>query len=160
MDFARTLTIITVAGLGLGADWTFAQDAPGDDLEITMTLMPEDGDLPDAVTRELTLPVFPEGDENAGQPIPSQQGVDNSADGLATANQAREAGREFGRQAAAAAQENRENLGRGRPEGLPMGPPEGLPMGPPEGPPMGPPDGLPGLPDDLPGPPEDLPGPP
>ena len=142
MDFARTLTIITVAGLGLGADWTLAQDVPGDDLEITMTLMPENGDLPDAVTRELTLPVFPEGDE--GESIPSQQGVDNSADGLATANQAREDGRAFGQEIAAAAQENRENLGRGRPEDLPMGPP----------------DDLPGVPEDLPGPPEDLPGPP
>ena len=137
MDFAKTLTIITVAGLGLGADWTFAQDAPGDDLEITMTLMPEGGDLPDAVTRELTLPMFPEDDEN--------QGVVNSADGLATANQAREDGREFGRQAAAAAQDNRENLGRGQPEDLPMGPPDELP---------GPPDDLPGPPDDLPGPPD------
>lgn len=145
MDLARTLTIITVAGLGLGADWTFAQDAPDEDLEITMTLMPEDGDLPDAVTRELTLPVFPEGDENADDPIPSQQGVDNSANGLTTANQAREEGREFGREAAAAAQDNRENLGRGgRPEDLPFGVPDDLPE----------------LPDDLPGPPDDLPGPP
>lgn len=153
MEFVRTLTVIAVVGLALGADWTFAQDAPGDDLEITMTLMPEGGELPDAVTRELALPVFPEGDENEGQPIPSQQGVDNSAAGLDIANQARAEGRAFGQDIAAAAQENRENLGRGaRPEDLPLGPPEGLPLGPPDDLPLGPPD-------DLPGPPEN-PGPP
>jgi hypothetical protein len=149
MEFARTLTIIAVAGLVLGADWTFAQDAPVDDLEITMTLMPEDGDLPDAVTRELELPVFPESDENE-----EQQGDDNSAnsaDGLEIANQAREDGRAFGQDTAAAAQENRENLGRGMP-------PEDLPLGPPEDPP-GPPDNPPGPPDNVPEPPV-TPGPP
>jgi hypothetical protein len=151
MNFVRAAAVITAVGLTLGADWTAAQEAPGDDLDITMTLMPEGSERPDAVTRELTLPVFPEGDEAAGEPIPSEQGVANSANGLDIANQARADGRAFGQAAAEAAQENREDLGRGsRPDDLP-GPPDDLP---------GPPDNLPSQPEDLPGPPDNVPGPP
>jgi len=149
----RTLALLGAAGFTLGAQPALAQEEGGDDLELTMTLMPEDGD-PSAVTRELTLPVFP-GTED---PIPSDEGVANSATGLSIANQARTDGEAFGRAAADAAETNRELYGRGsrRPEDVPMGPPVDPGTVPVDPPPVDPPvdPGNPG------GPPIDPPGPP
>lgn len=97
--------------LALSSNWAFAQDGDeGDDgdLDVTITVMPEGADLPDVVTGDITLPVDEEGNF-----IPADEGVDNSAEGLSIANEAREDGRAFGEAAAAAAEANREDLGRG-----------------------------------------------
>ena len=96
----------------LSGTWALAQDngdgEDGDsDLDVTMTLLPENAQQPDAVTRELELPRDDEGAYRA-----SQEGVENSAAGLEAANLAREDGRAFGQDTAAEAQENRENIGR------------------------------------------------
>jgi hypothetical protein len=83
--------------------FAFAQDD-----ELTMTLLPEGAELPDAVTKVIELPKNDEGEY-----IASEEGVTNSAEGLAIANAAREDGRAFGEEMAASARENRENFSRG-----------------------------------------------
>jgi hypothetical protein len=109
MKRANQLLATTLA-LVLGASPAFAQDAGEDDgdLDVTMRLLPANAELPDAATREIELPVNDEGEFRA-----SEQGIENSLAGIETANAAREDGRAFGQEAAAAAQENRENMGRG-----------------------------------------------
>src|SRR5688572_16649839 len=72
--------------------------------EETIVLLPEGTERPDVVTNAIDLPK----DEN-GEYRPSEQAVAHSAHGLATANAAREGGRAFGEQMAAAARENRED---------------------------------------------------
>jgi hypothetical protein len=145
MKIRSTLVFFSALTLSLSASWVFAQEGEGgDDLDVTMTLMPEGADLPDAVTRELELPRYTEG-ENEGEYIPSSQGVENSANGLETANAAREDGRAFGEAAAEAAQDNREEHSRGNMPDLENLLPDQVPdmPGPPDRP--GPPD-APGAP--------------
>jgi hypothetical protein len=128
----------------------FAQENSSDtdeNLELTMTLLPEAATLPDAVTKTIELP----------EPA-SETGADSSAQGLATANEARdhsdqsdhsdagletaaearERGRDLGQDMAAEAQQNREDQGRGTPpEESPPPPDHPTPPNPP-GPPSGP----------------------
>lgn len=109
MNVKRVL-IATTCTLALGSNWTLAQDdveGENDDLEVTIAVMPQDAELPDVVTTEISLPT----DED-GNFVASDEGVENSADGLAIANDARADGRAFGEAAAAAAEANREELGR------------------------------------------------
>lgn len=104
-------SIVAGMALALSSSWALAQDGEDGedgDLDMTIAVMPEGADLPDVVTGEITLPM-----DDDGNYIPAEQGVENSADGLSTANAAREDGRAFGAAAAAAAEANREDLGRG-----------------------------------------------
>jgi hypothetical protein len=145
--------LLTTLTLLLGTGWTHAQDgtspeAEGDDvLEVTMRLLPPDAQAADAALREIELPARL--DEETGEPVPraSEQGQLNGGAGLERANEARFEGVANGAEAAEAAQNNREEMGRG------SGPPDN--PGPPDSP--GPPD-IPSPPDN-PGPPDD-PGPP
>lgn len=97
------------------------QDADGDTLELTMTLLPEGATQPDAVTKVIELPpAAANGEEESG--ADAAQGLDraNEArerrnDGLGRAAEAREEGRAFGREMREQAQENRENNGRAEP---------------------------------------------
>jgi hypothetical protein len=100
----RTSNFFVVAAsvLALGTP-AFAQSGAE-----TLVLLPETAELPDVVTGPIDLPK----DEN-GEYIPAEQAVENSAAGLATANDARENGRAFGQAMAAQAQENREQNARG-----------------------------------------------
>ena len=84
----------------------------------TIVLMPEGAELPEAVTRVIDLPK----NEN-GEYRPAAAAVENSARGLAIANEARENGRAFGQEMAAQAQENRENKARGERPDVPPGQP-------------------------------------
>jgi hypothetical protein len=106
----RASLLISTA-LALSANVALAQDGEegetDSDLDVTMTVIPEDVELSEAVILELEIPRDAEGEFRA-----SEQGVINSASGLDTANAAREDGRSFGQETAAAAQENRESLGR------------------------------------------------
>jgi hypothetical protein len=77
-------------------------------LELTMILIPANAQTPDAVTKTIELPK----DDGSGAYVPSAQGVEHSAQGLETANAAREDGRAFGQATAAAARDNRENASR------------------------------------------------
>ena len=104
----KQLLLITGLAAALAAGPVLAQDDVDEGLDLTITLMPEGAELPEVVTALIELPK----DEN-GEYIPSAEGVANSADGLDTANRAREDGRAFGEAAAAAAQDNREDAGRG-----------------------------------------------
>ena len=91
-------------------------------LELTMTLMPTNAKTSAAVTAIIELPK-----ELSGDAIPNAQGVEHSAHGLDTANRAREDGRGFGKDAAAAARDNREAAGRashGADKPPPPAPPE------------------------------------
>jgi hypothetical protein len=76
--------------------------------EETIVLLPEGIELPDVVADAIDLPK----DEN-GEYRASAQAIAHSAQGLAIANAAREDGRAFGEQMAAAARENREDQTRG-----------------------------------------------
>jgi hypothetical protein len=89
--------------------WTLGGSALAQDSEGTMVLVPDGVELPDVVTDAIDLPK----DEN-GEYRASAAGVEHSAKGLAVANAAREDGRAFGEQMAAAAKENREDHLRGR----------------------------------------------
>jgi hypothetical protein len=89
---------LTIAGLALAlaAGPALAQDETGDDATgSTMRVIPEDAQLPDAVTKEIALP------DGA-----SEDARTHSADGLAKANDAREHGRDFGQATAAAARDH------------------------------------------------------
>ena len=68
-----------------------------DELDLTMDLL-EEGETPEDIVEPIALP------EDA-----SPQGVESSADGLATANEARERGREFGQDTAAEARQRGED---------------------------------------------------
>ena len=107
-------------------------DTPDDTLDLTMVLMPEGATTPDAVTRVIELPA-----------AAAAVAAGNSADGLDTANEAREQGRER-------AQQGREDAVRGPPDWA--GGPEGRGRGGNDGiePPIDPPGNRP---DDA-GPPE------
>jgi hypothetical protein len=115
-------------------------------LEITMTLLPEQAENASQVIQRIIElpppPATPTGENGRG--AEDAPGAERGrGEGLETAAEARERGREFGQSVAADARENRENAGRGA---EPPGRPEDLPGG---GPPV-----------DPPGPPIDPPGPP
>jgi hypothetical protein len=92
-----TATLLTLSG------YAFAQDG-----EQTIALLAEGAELPDVVTAAIDLPKDADGDYR-----PSANAVGRSAEGIATANAAREDGRAFGQATAAQAKENRELRTRG-----------------------------------------------
>lgn len=97
--------VLVGAALSLAGSLASAQEeGDGDGLDVTITLLPEQVELPDAVTRDLELPRDDEGEFR-----PAPQAVENSAEALANATAARDEGRTFGLETA---QENRENAGR------------------------------------------------
>lgn len=106
----KRFLIVTGFAVGLATGPAFAQDGEDttDALDQTVALMPESAESADAVTGRIELPK----DEN-GEFIASVEGVEHSARGLETANLAREDGRAFSEAAASAAQQNREDYGRG-----------------------------------------------
>lgn len=73
------LRMLLLAGL-LGSGTVYAED----DLDVTMRMVPPGVDLPDAVTKVITLP--PQAPENART---------NATKGLNTANEARERSRDL-----------------------------------------------------------------
>jgi hypothetical protein len=94
--------LVTAVLLTIGGP-AFAQDA-----EQTIVLLPQDAQLPDVVTAAIDLPKDADGEYR-----PSAKAVERSAEGIATANAAREDGRAFGQSMAAQAKENRELRTRG-----------------------------------------------
>jgi len=102
--------ILTLAfwALAASAAPAFAQDSNPRSDALTIRLLPEDAELPDAITREIELPIDADGNLTV-----AEDGEANSTDGLTIANEAREDGRAFGEAAAAAAEANREEIGRG-----------------------------------------------
>ena len=136
-DGSRAIVVMAACFLGTGV---FAEEPPDDEpvpeeLELTMTLMPANAELPDAVTRKIELPTAASA-RGAEASEPGRAGADdareNRQEGLDVAAEARERALEFGEAMAEQARENREDAGRGDP-----------PVTPPDGPP-----------DDLPGPPD------
>ena len=99
MKPANLVTGVLVALSG----YAFAQNG-----EQTIALLPEDAELPDVVTAAIDLPKDADGEYR-----PSVKAVERSAEGIATANAAREDGRAFGESMAAQAKENRELRARG-----------------------------------------------
>lgn len=103
------LSYFLMLGLFVSAP-VWAQDAEELEGDDTITVLDE-GEDPSNLENDLALP------EDA-----APEGVENSAFGLETANQARELGREFGQQRAAEARESnrdeavRENIGQERAE--------------------------------------------
>ncbi len=99
----RQLILITAFGCAVTGTSAFAQGS-----DPTLTLMPQGATLPDAVTAAIDLPT-----DEEGVYIPADAAIEHGAQGLETANAAREDGRAFGEATAAAAQENREDVARG-----------------------------------------------
>jgi hypothetical protein len=95
-----------------------------------MTLLPEQAENAAQVIQriiDLPPPAAPQAGENGQKPDELPGLEHGQGQGLETAAEARELGREFGQDVAADARENRENAGRGDD---PPGPPEN-PPGPP-----------------------------
>ena len=105
-------TIIFCAALLLGANIAWAQD--GGEAESTIRLMgAAEAELPDAVTKEITLPEAVAVDsaavENAARGLDAaKENRQRREDGLLQADEARERGADM----ADEAQDNRENRGR------------------------------------------------
>ena len=143
----RRMLAITMAATLLVAGGARAQDDDSegiDTLDLTIELMPDGATLPEAVTRVIELPevAADAARENAARGLEiANEARQNGEGGLAIAAEARERGLEQ-------AQEDRENAGRGPPEGV--GPPDGIPQGPPDDLPGGPPENLPGPPPNAP----------
>lgn len=131
------LFVLATLTLSLSSSWSYAQD---DDPELTMRLLPAGAQASEEALREIELPTRI--DENTGEPVPtpSEQGLENGSEGLMRANEARFEGVANGAAAAEAAQNNREEMGRGTPPDLSELLPDQVP-------------------DDIPGP-NNIPGPP
>jgi uncharacterized membrane protein YgcG len=107
---------------GVEAQGTEKRD---NNLDLTMTLLPEHAKGPEEITRRIELPPprnateqkdahGPNGDSKKDDKGPP---ADPGQQGRSTADQAREQGREFGQAAADQARENRENAGHGPADG-------------------------------------------
>ena len=132
------VTLVALAGLASlpAAAQQQAQQRTPPRLEITMTLLPEKAKDATEITRKIELPAAAQGKPPAELP-----GAEHGkGQGLDTAAEARERGREFGQAVAEQARDNRENAGRR--DDHPSGPPADLP-GTPRG---GPPDTVPAPP--------------
>lgn len=132
-NIVRTAALLA-GGLLVSAVAFAEDDAVPEELELTMTLMPVNAELPDAVTRTIELPAAASGEAVEA----SERGLStadearqNRRAGLDTAAEARERGQELGEAMAEQARENREDAGRGDPPATPpAGPPDDLPRPP------------------------------
>ena len=126
MKTRPVLFVLATLTLSLSGSWSHAQD---DDPEITMRLLPAGAQASEEALRELTLPTRAVLDANGepvldddGNPVmefsPSEQALENASQGLMRANEARFEGVANGAAAAEAAQNNREEMGRGTPPDL------------------------------------------
>jgi hypothetical protein len=126
---------LTWTGLALAVACACGADAQENEhaierLEITLTLLPEQAEnAAQVIQRIIDLPPPPaEQASDNGQKPDELPGLEHGqGEGLETAAEARELGREFGQDVAADARENRENAGRGDD---PPGPPADLPTPP------------------------------
>jgi len=117
-----SIVVATVAAFSIPLAYAEEEDLDG----LEMDVMEED-EAPDEASARIALP------EDA-----SQEGVDNSSQGIETANEAREGRREFGQDTAEQARDSRGERGREAAEGARDRQPEQPEQG-------GPPE-LPGLP--------------
>ena len=123
-----TVALAGLAALPVAAQQQAEQRTPPR-LEITMTLLPEKAKDATEITRKIELPAVAQGKRPAELP-----GAEHGkGQGLDTAAEARERGREFGQAVAEQARDNRENAGRR--DDHPSGPPADLPVTPHGGPP-------------------------
>lgn len=123
----------TVAALALLAALPVAaqQQAPQPPpprLEITMTLLPENAKDPSSVTRKIELPAAGQAKTDGKRPADIPGAEHGKGQGLDTAAEARERGRDFGQAVAEQARDNRENAGRR--DDHPSGPPPDRPTPP------------------------------
>lgn len=107
-------------------------------LEITMTLLPANAKDATEITRKIELPAAGQSKADGKPPAELPGAEHGKGQGLDTAVEARERGREFGQAVAEQARDNRENAGRR--DDHPSGPPADLPVTPHNG---GPPDTVP-----------------
>jgi hypothetical protein len=142
--FKSTIFTLTVVGLASLAARPVAAQEQGltraaERLEITMTLLPDKAADAADITKHIELPSAPGPAAAAGKRPDDLPGAEHGkGEGLDTASEARERGREFGQEVAEQARQNRENAGRG--PDSPPGPPADLPVTPGNG---GPPDTVP-----------------
>ena len=101
-----------------------APGKPADNLDVTMTLLPEHAKGPEDITRRIALPPPANPGDKAGRGTDKDKPddgksppADPGAKGRDTADEARERGREFGQDVSEQSRENRENAGRGHDTG-------------------------------------------
>ena len=135
------VTMVALAGLAAlpVAAQQQAQQRTPQRLEITMTLLPEKARDATEITRKIELPAVGQSKTDGKPPAEVPGAEHGKGQGLDTAAEARERGREFGQAVAEQARDNRENAGRR--DDHPSGPPTDLPVTPRNG---GPPDKVPG----------------
>jgi len=122
--FAASCALAAALVLTLAAH-AQAPGKPADNLDVTMTLLPEHAKGPEDITRRITLPppANPDAGRRADKPDSHDDGKSPPASpgpqgqGRDTADEARERGREFGQDVSEQSRENRENAGRGHDNG-------------------------------------------
>jgi len=123
----RTCTLIIPMALLLAAPPAWSEQA-GDDDEVTITII-EDAEtlMPDAVIKIIALPESAQGQAKGHDTANQAREKQQRKDGLETAEQARQAGRDAAESASDNARNHREDTGRpenpGRPDN--PGPPGG-----------------------------------
>ncbi len=127
-----TVALAGLAALPVAAQQQAEQRTPPR-LEITMTLLPEKAKDATEITRKIELPVAGQSKTDGKRPAELPGAEHGKGQGLDTAAEARERGREFGQAVAEQARDNRENAGRR--DDHPGGPPADLPVTPHGGPP-------------------------
>lgn len=117
---AKWIVAVAAGYLVLGAP-VHAQDAndsgtDADSLDVTITLLPEGATQPDAVTKTIKLPDSIPSQSRAAPPGlgKANDNKDRRAQGLATAEEARAQGSEFGQEMRQQAAEQRANAERGK----------------------------------------------
>lgn len=144
----KTLLRMTVTAAlltGFMAASVNAQERALERLEITMALLPENAVGPEAIISRIELPPAAEQGADGQRPEELPGLTNGQGEGLETAAEARDRGRELGQDVAEQARENRDNAGRGDD---PPGPPADVPAPPADvpgnsGPPADPPGGRP-----------------
>jgi hypothetical protein len=121
MRYRELVAMLALASLWCGSP-AVAQEKGADNLELTMTLLPETATVPDAVTKTIELPAPASeqaGEHSASGTATANQSRERREAGLDTAAAAREQGRQFGQDMAAEAQQNREDHAHGNPPSPP-----------------------------------------
>jgi hypothetical protein len=135
----QVLACVVVAATACAA---YGQEGGEASLEVTIRLLPENAVGPEEITRRIELPpaaanaVPPQTPPDEGSPTGDRGQPNDPGAGNDVATEARERGREFGREVSEQARENRENAGRPDEAGPARDPPSTpSPPGPPAAPP-------------------------
>jgi hypothetical protein len=132
MTSSRLVNALAIGTIALGAAVVARAQAPekrDDNLDLTMTLLPEHATGPEEITRhgEGKGPSEDRAKQGARENEANGPPENPAEHGRETSSEARERGREAGQDVAEHARDDRENAGRGNGNGNGNGPPEAPP---------------------------------